>query len=198
MRRQQHRPDPPIGGLSYRNNEPGVSRCRSEIANLASDTSERRSARVNERTDDAARGRLSRALLALGDHNRQGGSPDAARRPERLELISSRGDRHLKKGRNSSRLAAALRFGQRLRAARAAKPRRRSLDYPPALIIDRENLGGQRTTATFNVLGVCRRRVQRRRVHSSVGEPVVEHRPDRGDRIAPADLLALRVRTPGV
>ncbi len=104
MRREQHRPDPPIGGLSYRNNEPGVSRCRSEIANLASDTSERRSARVNERTDDAARGRLSRALLALGDHNRQGGSPDAARRPERLELISSRGDRHLKKRRNSSRL----------------------------------------------------------------------------------------------
>ena len=32
--------------------------------------------------------------------------------------------------------AAALRFGQRLRAARAAKLRRRSIDYPPALIID--------------------------------------------------------------
>src|SRR6266404_4697783 len=32
--------------------------------------------------------------------------------------------------------AAALRFGQRSRAARAAKFRRRSLDYPPPFIID--------------------------------------------------------------
>ena len=32
--------------------------------------------------------------------------------------------------------AAALRFGQRLRATRAAKLRRRSLDYPPALSIE--------------------------------------------------------------
>jgi hypothetical protein len=50
--------------------EPGVSRCCGEITHLARDASERRGARVNERTDHAACGRLAGALLALGDQNR--------------------------------------------------------------------------------------------------------------------------------
>src|SRR5437763_16393762 len=39
---------------------------------------------------------------------------------------------------------------------------------------------------------------RRRRIHRSVGEPVIEDRPDRGDRIAPADLLALSIGAPRV
>ena len=38
--------------------------------------------------------------------------------------------------------AAALRFGQRLRAARAAKLRRRSIDHPPTFIIDLDRPSG--------------------------------------------------------
>jgi hypothetical protein len=77
--RRRHWPYLPASGSNYQKHDPRVwSRRSDEIADLARDSSERRSASVNERTDHAAGGRLARALLPFGEQNGAGQAPGAA------------------------------------------------------------------------------------------------------------------------
>src|ERR1019366_8027364 len=121
--------------------DPGIPCRRGQVANFTGYAPQRPGARVDERADYSARGRLARSLLTLGDKDRARHARTQRRDQKGLDqspaLVVD-----VQEAAQFVEAAAALGCGQRPGAACAMEPRGRSIYYPPTFGVDLDRSPG--------------------------------------------------------